>query len=225
MPKSPDSDLEAPLYPMDHDPAKPDMAREKKIAGDLWNMLVLHARRDISKGIMHPVILGLDTRWLKERSGVQPVISEFGRLKELGARHGLTFIFRYAEGDALAGMLEDERVKAGASYGDIIVIGDITILDEESSFLKLCGQGINDAALLAAVDNSRMGDRSAVRLFEMFLLALRLASGRDADTLDQTFIKIEGAKRLFIFTPIEPYGVEQFRKANDIMIKEIETKA
>jgi hypothetical protein len=205
----------------------PDLAREARIARDLWDAVAVRAIAAKWQG--RSLILGLDTRWIGDKSGPQALVSQLRRLEELGRRRGVRIVFRDGEGDALAKELEGERARTGAAYSDIIVLGDRSIADEGSAFLDLRGSDPGDSALLAGVDSSRLTKASAVRLYEMYLLALMLDAGAADSALDQTFIKImrdpKGRSRIFIFTPIEPYDVGEFRKVNELMVRELESKA
>jgi len=82
--------------------------------------------------------------------------------------------------------------------------------------------------LLIGVDTKYMTPISGVRILEMYLLAMRLNSGNQFSELDMSFIKItsnpEGRARTFIFTPVEPYDIEQFRTINKIQIEQINSQ-
>jgi hypothetical protein len=67
---------------------------------------------------------------------------------------------------------------------------------------------------------------SGVRIVEMFKLAMKLNEDPDCSGLDQTFIEIgpTGSKRRFIFTPIRPHDVLEFKRVYDLEI-ELATKA
>ena len=227
---------------------EPDLNRERNIAINFRDAIIDKAVKAKKQG--QYIFLGLEETWIKNKSGPQTIISEIERLPESLRQRGLdNVIFGRGKGDAFAGVIGGERERFGARLplSNIVVVGSQSILRSEA-YNALRSNALQESAFLIGTDNSHLDFKSGTRLLEMYLLGLKLNSVQLPDrsdpryeekvkeayetllkTLDQKFIKIgfsfNGKFWDFIFTPIEPYDINQFRKINDIQIKEIDAKA
>jgi len=98
---------------------------------------------------------------------------------------------------------------------------------KSAEFAKLRGVSEEDTAMLVGVDPANLEYTSGVRIIEMYLLAMALNEGKDPSQLDQEFIQISTAngKRAFIFTPIKPHDLNEFRKVYELQIKQVDINA
>jgi len=205
----------------------PDLERERNIAVDFRDTIIRRANEAKAEGQF--IILGLDESWIPDMSGPQAVISELERLPENLKQLGLdNVLFIRGRGDEVARKIHRRREDTRTNFSNIIILGDRSIVGNDE-FTRFKGSTSEDSALLIGIDPKHLSFTSGIRILEMYLLAIRLNSGKAHSELDTTFIKIsvdpKGRVRSFIFTPIEPYDVEQFRKVNDIQIREIDRKA
>jgi len=222
--------------------------REREIAIDFRNAAITKAVKAKDRG--EYIYLGLEETWIKNKSGPQPLISEFERLPENLRQRGLdNVIFGRGKGDAFAGVIagKQERLGSKLPLSNIVVLGSQSIL-KSKAYNALRSDVLQESAFLLGVDNSHLGFESATRLLEMYLLGLKLNSVKlpkrsdpkykekvkkiyDAllKTLDQKFIKIgfafNGKFWDFVLTPIEPFNVNEFRDAIEIQAREIDSKA
>lgn len=212
-------------------PREPDLARERMVAADLRDAIVVRAADATRRG--SALILGLDVTWMPALAGAQDVVNQLERFCDEMRGRGLSVVFvrnaAHDTSDALAGMIQKVRAEQHAALSDICVIGSAAIAEETSAFAAFRSAEGEPGAILAGVDATSLSDISAVRVIEMFLLAMQLGEGRAIADLDTAFIKVtpilDGRDRVFIFRPVEPYDIGEFRKANEIQIEEIDTKA
>ena len=202
-----------------------DLKREKKVAVGFRNELIAMAYEAKKQG--ETIILGLDESWIPKGAGAMPLIKAIDEFVQDLKKRGLdNIIFERGTGDAVALKIQKAQKDKSVKYSNIIVIGEKGIL-ESAEFGKLKGATDEDAALLVGVDAKNLGLISGVRIPEMYLLAMALNEGKDVSALDQTFISIDptSRKRAFIFTPIKPHDLSEFKKAYDIHIKSIDINA
>jgi hypothetical protein len=81
--------------------------------------------------------------------------------------------------------------------------------------------------MLIGVDAKNLQYTSGVRILEMYLLALAINAGKDPSLLDQTYISVSptSTKRAFIFTPIKPHDISEFRRIYNLQIKQLDINA
>lgn len=204
----------------------PDLEREKNIAIDFRDAVINRALG--AKKENQYIILGLDTSWILNMSGPQGIISALEELPTILRQKGLdNVVFERGNGDEVAVKIQQQRLRTNANFSNIIILGSQSIL-RSTKFNELKGETPEDSALLIAIDTKNLTYTSAIRIIEMFLLAEKLDKGKLPSELDKTFIDIksvEGRARAFIFTPIEPYDIEQFREINRMQIEQIGSKA
>ncbi|MFA6610187.1 MAG: hypothetical protein WCT15_05000, partial [Candidatus Omnitrophota bacterium] len=208
-------------------PQGPDLERERNIAIDFRDTIIRRAREAKERGEF--LILGLDESWIINKSCPQAVIQELERLPENLKRAGLdNVIFVRGKGDDVAIGIQSKQKETGTGFSNIIVLGSQTILRSDE-FDKLRSAKDDDAALLVGVNSEHLTITSGVRILEMYLLAMRLNAGASFSELDTSFIKIaadpDGRARAFVFTPVEPYDIEQFREINRIQIEQVNMNA
>ncbi|MBN1353653.1 MAG: aminotransferase class I/II-fold pyridoxal phosphate-dependent enzyme [Candidatus Omnitrophica bacterium] len=205
----------------------PDLERERKIAVDFRDTLIDMALTAKENG--QYIILGLDESWIPNKGSIQPVINAIGRLLEKLRRRGLdNIIFERGEGDEVAVEIQKEQKKTKTSFTNIIVLGSQSILKSDE-FNKLKGEKPEDRALLIGVNAKNLNLTTDTGLPEMYLLAMRLNSGKRPSELDQAYIKItpdpSGRPRAFVFEPIKPFDIEYSNEVNRIRIQVIGSKA
>jgi len=204
-----------------------DFDRERNIAIDFRDTIVDRAEKAQKNG--QYIILGLDESWILNMSGPQAVVTELERLPENLRQRGLNnVIFVRGKGNDVAIEIQRKQQETKTNFSNIIILGNQSILKSDE-FNKLKGNKPENSALLIGINTKHLTYTSGTRLIEMYLLAMRLNLGKQPSELDTKFIKISlspnGRMRAFIFTPIEPYDIEQFRKINNIQIKQIDNKA
>ena len=195
-----------------------DFGRERKVASDFYDEIVSAAQDANDKG--HKLVIGIDTGWIPNMSGCQGVINYLEQdLLEHLRRRGLDVEIVRGTGDGVAQKLTAMHNAAPDSTDVIAICGK----DMLKSPLYQALPGV-----LIGVDGASLKPTSAIRIIEMCLIALRLASGTPAEQVKNEYIDVTpvvGRVLTFIFTPTEPYDMEQFRKVNDLQIREIKTKA
>lgn len=206
--------------------ADPD--RERNIAIDFRDVIITRASEAKKEG--QTIIFGLDESWILNMSCAQPIIQELERLPENLRQRGLdNVIFVRGKGDDVAVTIQGKQKETNAHFSNIVILGSQAIL-KSAEFNKLKGETAEDAALLIGVNTTNLSDISDMGgILEMYLLAMRLNAGKAPSELDQSFINIlpdpDGRPRIFIFTPIKPYNIEDRRTMNKIQIEQIDTKA
>jgi putative hydrolase of the HAD superfamily len=201
-------------------------SREQNIALDFKDTLIskAYAARDKKETI----ILALDESWIPLYSGATGLIEHIGRYVDaLNRRLGYEgVVFVSGKAEAMASEIARIREDKKAKNSNIIVLCKNDVLSA-GGFNVLKGTSEDDSALLVGVNPANLKDISGVRIVEMFMLAMELNSGRDLSELDQTFIDIRaaGGKRMFVFTPIKPYDIGEFKKIYDLQIKALDINA
>lgn len=205
----------------------PDLERERNIAADFMNVIMRMSKDAGQKG--QSIILGLDESWILNKSCPQAMIQEIERLPYNLRKLGLdNVIFVRGKGDEVAIDIQGKQRQTNTSFSNIIILGSTSIL-RSAEFDKLKSSKAEDSALLIGVDTKYMTPISGIRILEMYLLAMRLNSAIAVQDLDMSFIKVTsdpaGRPRAFVFTPVEPYDIEQFRTINRIQIEQIDSQA
>lgn len=204
------------------------VGRGRILAEDFINKFVDFASAANNKG--EAVVLGLDTTWIPGGSGSFPLTNELSRIPEYLQKRGLNNVyFVRGEGDCVAtAILKIKETDGRVRFSNIIVLGNMPIINSEE-FSNLKGDTAEDSALLIGINPIDFKYISSVPILEMYLLAIALNSGTDPSQLDQDHIVIDADSkhrpRIYVFTPIKPYNVEQFRTIYDLQIKIIKTLA
>jgi len=203
------------------------VAREKIIGAKFRDKVIDIAMKAKAKN--ETVILGLDTTWIPQGSGMGELLAEMDRLIENLRRRGLDNIFfERGKGDDVASKIILRQKEQKTKFSNIIVIGSQEILNSDQ-FSSLKGSSPEDAALLIGVDPKNLKYTSGIRLPEMYLLAMALNEGKTIPELDQTFILIvktpDGRPRMFVFIPIKPLDLEKFKDIYELHRREIDLKA
>ncbi len=204
-----------------------------EITGKLWDNIIRAAETAKQKG--ESIILGLEDGWIP-RSGAAgavyaAMLEELKDLPKIMERLGYdNVIFFSADGNTLADRIETARVATRTSFSNIIVLCDKDLMTPKPGrimpFERLQGHDNEDKAMVIGIE--RPEGVEGIDLFEMYMLAMSLNMGKDASSLDQSFIKIStvpDAVRVFIFTPVKPVDIEGFNTIIRLRIKEIERKA
>jgi len=226
----------------------PDLDRERNIAIDFRDAIIEKAVK--AKKDDQYILFGLDETWIKNKSGLQAIITELERLPENLRQRGLdNVIFKRGEGDEVADAIAREREgrESIIPLSNITVLGSHPILRSDK-FNRLRREKLQDSALLIGVDNASFTITSGTRLLEMYLLALKLTSINLPDKsdpeyekkvkvvyeafisrLDTQFIQIafsfNGQFWDIVFTPIKPYDINESAERNRIQIEQIDSKA
>lgn len=197
--------------------------RERRIAAAVREAVLRKAYAAKKEG--QTLILGLDESWIPNKSAVQPIISEFERLPENLRRLGLdNVVFVRGEGDDVAIEIQKKQPIIKTPFSNIFVIGSPSILTSKE-YAKLRGADEKDKAVLAGVDAKNLSEFTDVPVVEMYLRAIELGSGKGPSEMDRSFIDIIPSGNGSLFTPIRPHDIERSRELNDIIIREIDSRA
>ncbi|MBF0217076.1 MAG: SDR family oxidoreductase [Candidatus Omnitrophica bacterium] len=218
-------------------------------AGDLWDDLALWADDAGKRG--ENVVIALDESVIPDKRGRQgtihaELIRELKKLPAKFRKRGVkNVIFKSGTGAELAGELKTfvDNEDNKTPYRNIVVIGPDSILDvsteiQKNPFEELKNEKGDERALLAGLDlefckNMLKMDPETIGidLFYLFDLAVNLAAGGTLEDLKKHEENIKilgdplGRPRMFMFTPVRPHDLENFRTVLDTQIRVIETKA
>ncbi len=211
----------APAGERGKDGSQPE--REKQVAADLCDTVTVKAH--IATKEKQAIILGLDTSWISETEGalLTPVIRSIERFTEALRERGLEVYFERGRGEEVAEKVLARQKEKGIAPSNIVVLANKDILDR---FIKLLYPDPKNGTILVAIEQGQSG----ADLVEMILNAMRLGDGKSAAELDQTDIKIDQPDHnkyptLFLFKPIRPVNMDEKRKALELQISEIDTRA
>ncbi|MBF0217797.1 MAG: hypothetical protein HQL30_12490 [Candidatus Omnitrophica bacterium] len=216
-----------------------DPDRETGVAGAFWDCIAGMTCDSIAKARSagkeeEKYILALERSWIENDSGVSSQIGVIEEaLKKLKRAGHDNIIFIEGEAQAFAAAIDQKARAENIPLSNIIVIGgeDTLFMKKglsDNLYDKLLRKDANNKAFLFGVDAKQHDPAKGLRIFEMFMLAMKLRSGAKAEALDQRYVKINdkgSADNKFTFTPVESLDIDKFGRLSRVQEKALDTKA